>query len=452
VNPQVGQNLLFAREQMAISLGWHIVLACFGVGFPGMILYAEWRSGRGDPDRDLEALAHVWAKAMGVLFAVGAVSGTVLSFEMGILWPGLLSRFGAVYGFPFTLEGFAFFLEAIFVGIYLFGWDRLSRRAHLLCALPIVVSGIAGATFVVAANAWMNTPRGFRIVDGQVVDVNPWAGMANPSTLPQTVHLLIAAVMVTGFTVASVYAAGMLRGRRERYHRLGLRIPLSAAGVAALLQLPSGHWMADVVARHQPVKLAAMEGLSKTTDGAPISLGGLYYHGRLHGAIRIPDALSLLVDFRPHARIQGLQIVPPGLRPPVNFVHLAYDSMVGIGFALIALVAWCAFAWWRWRDLPATPWFSRAVAISGLAAVFALECGWITTEVGRQPWIVYQIELTRDAVSTAPGLRIGFFVVALVYLVLTVLTVVVLRRLAGGHDLSAPQEPAAPAPAQVEAR
>src|SRR3954447_15945477 len=203
-------DLYHARMQMAVTRGWHIILACFGIAFPSMVLFAEWR-GRRRADRDPEALAHTWAKAMGVLFAVGAVSGTILSFEMGMLWPGLMSRFGAIYGFPFTLEGFAFFIEAIFVGVYLYGWDRLSHRAHLLSGLPMIVAGVAGAFFVVAANSWMNTPRGFRIVDGRITDTHPVAAMFNPSTWPEAVHMVIAAFMVTGFTVAGVYAAGMLR-------------------------------------------------------------------------------------------------------------------------------------------------------------------------------------------------------------------------------------------------
>jgi cytochrome bd ubiquinol oxidase subunit I len=223
-------DFVYARSQMALSLGWHIVVACFGVAFPAMVVFAEWRGHRGDAD--MSRLAHTWARAMGVLFAVGAVSGTILSFEMGMLWPGLMSRFGEIYGYPFTLEGFAFFLEAIFVGIYLFGWDRLSPRAHMLCALPIVVSGMAGAFFVVAANAWMNTPKGFRLQDGQVVEADPVGAMFNPSTASQTVHMLLAAVMVVGFSVASVYAVGMLRGRRDRYHRLGLLLPLTVAVIA----------------------------------------------------------------------------------------------------------------------------------------------------------------------------------------------------------------------------
>jgi cytochrome d ubiquinol oxidase subunit I len=429
----------YARTQMALSLGWHIIIACFGVAFPPLVLFAEWRSQRRN-DPVLLALARTWAKAMGVLFAVGAVSGTILSFEMGMLWPGLMSRFGEIYGFPFTLEGFAFFIEAIFVGIYLFGWDRLSPRAHLLSGLPMVVAGSAGAFFVVAANAWMNTPTGFRLVDGEIVDTDPWAAMFNPSTFAQTVHMIIAAVLVAGFSVAAVYAVGMLAGRRNHYHRMGLLIPLTAGAIAAPLQIASGHWLADVVAHHQPVKLAAMEGLYRTTEGAPLSLGGLYYDNELHGEITIPNGLSLLIDFTPNSRVPGLDSVPEELRPPVNLVHLSYNAMVGIGMALAALVAWFAVSWWLRRDLPRSPWFLRSVVAAGPAAVIAMEAGWITTEVGRQPWIVYQIQLTRDAVSTADGLRYAFFGVCLVYLVLTVMTIYVLRRLAGNDAVVAPQE------------
>lgn len=433
-------DLYFARMQMALSLGWHIIVACFGVGFPALMLFAEWRAGRRD-DADLRALARTWAKAMGVLFAVGAVSGTILSFEMGMLWPGLMSRFGAVYGFPFTLEGFAFFIEAIFLGVYLFGWNRLTPRAHLLSGLPMVAAGVAGAFFVVAANGWMNTPRGFRVQDGEIVDVDPVAGMLNPATWPEAVHMLVAAVMVTGFCTASVYAVGMLRGRRDRYHRLGLLLPLTVAAIAAPIQVGVGDWIANSVAEHQPVKLAALEGLSHTGSGVPISLGGIYVNGELRYALRIPYGLSLLVDHDPNGTVVGLDTVEPQFRPPVNVTHLSYDLMVGIGFGLLALAAWYAWAWWRRRDLPGTRWFLRAVAVSGIAAVVALEAGWVATEVGRQPWIVYQIQLTRDAVSTAPGLGYVFSGVVAVYVILTVSTGYVLRRLAARHDVRAPQEP-----------
>jgi cytochrome d ubiquinol oxidase subunit I len=442
-------DFVFARSQMAVSLGWHIIVACFGVAFPGMVVFAEWR-GHRNFDADMARLAHTWARVMGVLFAVGAVSGTVLSFEMGMLWPGLMSRFGEIYGYPFTLEGFAFFLEAIFVGVYLFGWDRLSPRAHMLCAVPIVLSGIAGAFFVVAANAWMNTPTGFRLENGQVVGAEPVAAMFNPSTAAEVVHMLLAAVLLVGFSVASVYAVGMLRGRRDRYHRLGLLLPLTAAVIAAPVQIVVGDWIANVVAEHQPVKLAALEAHYETSRGVALSIGGIFMDNELRYEIAIPRGLSLLVHHDPNAEVIGLDSVPAEQRPPVNLTHLSYDTMVGIGFALAALAAWTAFAWWRRRDVPRTRWYLRAVAVSGIAAVTALEAGWVATEVGRQPWIVYQIQLTSEAVSTAPGLRYGFYTVVIVYIVLTGMTVYVLRRLAGRQPARAPQEAEPSTPPQPE--
>jgi cytochrome d ubiquinol oxidase subunit I len=442
------ENLYPARMQMALSLGWHIIFSCFGIAFPVLTVFAEWWGHkRGNPA--LADLAHTWAKAMGVLFAAGAVSGTLLSFEMGILWPGLMGRFGAVFGFPFVLEGYAFFIEAIFVGIYLFGWNRLSPRAHMRSALPMIVSGMAGAFFVVAANAWMNNPTGFALdAGGHVVDAHPWAAMFGPSTWPQTVHMLLGAYMVTGFTVASVYAIGMLRGRRDRRHRFGLLIPLTVAAVITPVQIGVGDWIANTVAENQPAKLAAMEGLFQTQGRVPLSLGGIYYDDELHYSIEIPRGLSLLIHHDPDGVVPGLDQIPPDERPPVNVVHLAYDVMVGIGSALLLLAFLFGWTWWRRRRIPRTPWFLRAVAVSGVGAILALECGWITTEVGRQPWIVYGILRTADAVSPAPGLFLGFYAVVAIYLVLTALTVIVLRRLASRHDTPAPQEIDVPPPEQ----
>jgi cytochrome d ubiquinol oxidase subunit I len=440
------ENLYPARMQMALSLGWHIIFSCFGVAFPAIVVFTEWRAHRrGNPD--LRELAHAWAKAMGVLFAAGAVSGTLLSFEMGILWPGLMERFGEVFGFPFVLEGFAFFIEAIFVGIYLFGWNRMSPRAHMLSALPMVVSGMAGALFVIAANAWMNNPTGFALgAEGRVVDAHPVSAMFGPSTWPQFVHMLLAAYMVTGFTIASVYAVGMLRGRRDRYHRFGLLIPLTVAVIVTPVQIGVGDWIAATVAENQPAKLAAMEGLYATTAGAGLSLGGLYYGDELHYALEIPYGLSLLIHHDPNGVVPGLEEFPPDERPPVNVVHLAYNAMVGIGSALLLLAAWLGWTWWRRRRMPASVWFLRAVAVSGVGAVVAMEAGWITTEVGRQPWIVYGFLRTADAVSPAPGLYLGFYAVLAIYAGLTGLTVYVLRRLARTHATPAPQEVDEPRP------
>ena len=437
-------DLVAAREQMALSLGWHIVLACFGVGMPALTLFAEWRGYRsGDPHYRL--LARRWAKAMGVLFAVGAVSGTILSFEMGLLWPGLMGTYGELIGLPFAMEGIAFFIEAIFLGIYLYGWDRLPPRPHLWSGVPVLVAGVASAFFVVTANAWMNQPRGFDLVDGKLTNVDPWAAMFNPATPPQTVHMILAAFMVSGFGLASVYAVAMLRGRRDRYHQLGFLIPFVAAAAITPVQIGVGDWAAHFVAHYQPTKLAAMEGVYHTERGVPLHIGGIAVDGKLRYAIEIPDGLSLLAHWDPDAEVQGLDQVKPVDRPPVNVVHLAFQTMVGLGFGLLGLGAWFAIVWRRHRDLPRSVWFYRAAAVSGAAAVAALECGWVTTEVGRQPWVVYGRLRTTDAVNTAPGLWIGLLVVAAVYVVMTIATVYVLRRLARSTPV-----PVAPQDSDVE--
>jgi cytochrome bd ubiquinol oxidase subunit I len=425
---------------MGFSLGWHIILACLGVGLPGLVLFLEWR-GHRTGETAYRLLARRWARAMGVLFAVGAVSGTILSFEMGVLWSGLMERYGSVIGLPFAIEGFAFFIEAIFLGIYLYGWDRLSPRAHLMSGVPIIVAGVLSAFFVVCANAWMNSPQGFTERNGRLVSVRPWSAMFNKATWPETTHMILAAFMVTGFTVASVYAVAMLRGRRDRYHRLGLIVPLTFACCVAPLQIVVGDWAARYVAAEQPAKLAAMEGLYRSEHGVPESIGGIYHEDALHGAIRVPDGLSLLTRGNTHAYVAGLDKVPAAQRPPVNIVHLAFDTMVGIGFFLLALGVWLAWSWWRRRDLPASRWFLRAVAVSGVAAVIAMEAGWVTTEVGRQPWIVYGLLKVNDAVNPAGGVGWGFPVLVAVYAVLTVATVYVLRYMVRRRPVPvAPQE------------
>lgn len=441
-------DLLAARVQMAVSLGWHIVIASFGVGMPAVTVFMEWRGLRsGDPV--YTRLAHQWAKAMGVLFAVGAVSGTILSFEMGLLWPVLMGRFGDVIGVPFSLEGFAFFIEAIFLGIYLYAWDRLPPRAHLLSGLPVCVAGVASAFFVVSANAWMNQPRGFDLVSGAVTDADPWAAMFNPATPPQTTHMIIAAFMVTGFGIASVYAVGLLRGRRDRYHRLGFAVPFTIAALLTPVQVVVGDWAARFVADYQPAKLAALEGLTTTREGAPLSLGGYYIDGELRYAIEIPNALSLLAHGDPDAEVTGLDAFPADTHPPVNIVKWSFQLMVAIGLGLLTLSLWWALAWWRRRAPPRSRWFWRAAALAGIAAAVAVEAGWVVTEVGRQPWVVYDILRTADAVNPAPGLATGLVLVASVYAVLTVATIAVMRRMATHgeeEETVAPQEGPSPPP------
>ena len=422
-------DLAAARMQMALSLGWHIVIACFGVGFPVLVLIAEWRGLRSG-DKAYRLLAQRWSKALGVLFAVGAVSGTILSFEFGILWPGLMARFGDVIGLPFALEGFAFFIEAIFLGIYLYGWERLPPAVHWATGVPVAVAGFASAWFVVTANAWMQNPTGFTLADGRAVNVDPWAAMLGPATPVLTTKMLLAAYMVSGFGVAAVYAWSLLAGRRDRYHVLGFLVPFTFAAVLTPLQIVAGDWAARHVAQYQPAKLAAMEGLFETQAGAPLTIGGWPVDGELRGGIEIPRGLSLLAERDPNAEVAGLDQVPRADWPNVVVVRAAFQVMVGIGVALMGLVGWFAVVWWRRRRLPRSRLFLLWALAAGPAAVIAMESGWIATEVGRQPWIVYEVLRTVDAVTAAPGIRYGLYALIFIYVVLTVATVFVLRLLA----------------------
>jgi Cytochrome bd-type quinol oxidase, subunit 1 len=429
MTPDILPELLAARSQMAFTLGFHIVLACLGVGLPTMVLIANAIGlRRGDPAAIL--LARRWSTVMAVTFAVGAVTGTVLSFEMGLLWPGLMGRFGGAFGIPFAIEGLFFFLEAIFIAIYIYGWQRLSPRAHLLSGIPVAVSGIGGTFSVVAANAWMNQPAGFILgPDGRVAAVAPLEVLFNRATVYEVPHMLLAGYMVTGFLLASVYAVGLLRGHTDRYVRLGFAIPFVLAAVAAPLQVMVGDIAARGVLEDQPAKFAAMELITASGPHQPETIGGILVDGRIVGGIQIPEVASLLAGFSPNTVITGLDAVPVDQRPPASIVHLSWNAMVGIGTALVLLGGWGLILRWRRRDHATARWFLRAAAASGIAAVVALEAGWIVTEVGRQPWVVYLVLRTTDAVTHAPGVQATFVGVVALYSSLGVATLVALRAL-----------------------
>jgi cytochrome bd ubiquinol oxidase subunit I len=438
-------GLLPARQQMAVSLGWHIVLACFGVAFPTMI-YVVHRRGivRGDPVA-LE-LAKRWAKVSAVLFAIGAVSGTVLSFEMGLLWPGLMGRFGDVLGLPFAFEGLSFFVEAIFLGIYLYGWDRMPPRRHLAMLIPMAVSGVVGTFCVVSVNAWMNHPAGFDIRDGQVVNVNPWRAMFNDGVWLQFLHMWVAAFMVVGLLVSGVYAAGLLRGRNDARHRLGFTVPFAFASVAALAQPFIGHFLGMRIHDTQPAKLAAFELAETTESPAPLRLGGVLIDGEVHWSLDIPRLGSIIARNSLDAPVPGLDSVPESDRPPVNITHLAFQSMVVIGTLLAAAAILFWFLRWRHHDPLGNRWFLRFAVIAGPLAVLALEFGWIATEVGRQPWTVWQILRTSEAASMSTGLWWSYLGVLVIYTGMTVGAYVVLTSMArrwraGEADLPSPYGP-----------
>ena len=436
LDPLPPANLLAARDQMAITLGFHIVLACLGVAFPTLLLIANWRAIRHD-DADALRLARRWTRIIAVTFAVGAVSGTVLSFEMGLLWPGLMGRFGAAYGIPFAVEGIFFFLEAIFIAIYIYGWDRLSPWVHFVSGIPIAIAGFGGTFSVVTANAWMNQPAGFTLgADGQVTDVQPLGVIFNNATWYEAGHMFLAAYMVTGFLLASTYAVGRLRGRLDRYTRLGFMIPFAVAAIATPLQIGMGDIAARAVYADQPVKFAAMELVQTTGPNQPVVLGGILVNGQVVGGLKIPGLDSLLAGFNTNTVIQGLDSVPAADQPPVDVVHLAWDTMLSAGFGLLALAAWFGLTWLRRRELPTSRWFYRFAAIAGVPAVVALEAGWVVTEVGRQPWVVYGLLRTSDAVTRAPGTLVSFVIVLLVYVVLGTSTLLVLRAMSrqGGGE------------------
>jgi cytochrome d ubiquinol oxidase subunit I len=421
-------NLLAAREQMAFTLGFHIVLSCLGVALPATIMVANYLALKRD-DADAMELARRWSKAMAVTFAVGAVTGTVLSFEFGLLWPQFEHRFGSVFGIAFAIEGIFFFLEAIFLAIYIYGWKRLSPWAHFWSGMPMVITGIGGAFSVVAANSWMNQPQGFTLnAAGKVVDVEPLKVLINPATGYEVPHMILAAYMVVGFLVASIYAVGMLKGRRDRLHRLGLLIPLTIGLIATPIQLFVGDTAARAVADHQPAKFAGMECIQETGGHQTEYVGGICTSDGVKAAIPIPDLDSFLVGFSPDTKVTGLKQIPEDERPPANtMLHLAFDTMVGIGSALLLLGLWLGWSWWKKRDIPKTPWFLRAVAVSGAGAILALWCGWIVTEVGRQPWIVQGYMRTEEAVTEASGIWFSFGLVLAVYAVLGGVAIAVLR-------------------------
>ncbi|GIH15242.1 cytochrome ubiquinol oxidase subunit I [Rugosimonospora africana] len=412
-----------ARVQMGSSLGFHIILACFGVAAPTVMLAAEWIGIRRD-DPSALLLARRWSKVVALLFAVGAVSGTVLSYEMGLLWPRLMSRFGSAMGIGFSIEGVWFFVEAAFVSVYLYGWRRLKPWLHWCTGLPVAAAGVFGAWAVVSVNSWMNQPRGFTLRDGRVVSIDPIAVFFNRATAYEVPHMILAAYMVTGFVFAGVYAVGMLRGRRDRYHRLGFLVPFTIAGIATPLQVGVGDYAARAIAAQQPVKFAVMELVPHTGRGVTEWLGGIWWNGHVYFGVGVPKLDSILVDFDPDAKVIGWDTVPASERPPLaNLIHLSFDLMVGVGTILMALVAWQAWHWYFHRRVLTTRWFLAPIALSGLASVAAMECGWIVTEVGRQPWMIYQVQRVNDAVTTAHGVPVTLGWVLAVYLVMTFVSI-----------------------------
>jgi cytochrome bd ubiquinol oxidase subunit I len=421
-------DLLWARWLFGTSLVFHIVFAAVGVAMPLMMVAAEWR-WRRTGDAAWGELARRWAKGTAILFAVGAVSGTVISFELGLLWPAFMRFAGAIIGMPFSLEGFAFFTEAIFLGIYLYGWERVSPRLHLASGLAVASSGAASAFFVTLANGWMNRPSGFSLAGG-ALEVDPFAAMFSPGWAVQVVHVLLSCYAAAGFAVAGIHAFLLRREPGNRFHRAALGAALAVGGVAALLQPISGDFSARLAARDQPAKLAALEGQFRTERGAPLRLGGIpdVRAGETRWALEIPRGLSLLAFHDPGAEVRGLEAFPRDQWPNPLLVHLSFQVMVAAGSAMALVALWGLVLAWRRREVPTGRGFLLAVALAGPLGFVALEAGWLTTEWGRQPFSVQGVMRTAASVTPVTGLAVPFWLFTALYLFLGAVTVALLRR------------------------
>ena len=425
-------NLLAARTQMGVSFVFHIIFSVLGVGLPVLLCLAEGLALLRE-DASLMLLARQWTRAFAILFAIGAVSGTIVEFEISLLWPTFAGQAGAIIGLPFATEGFAFFMEGIFLGLYLYGWGRLAPKVHWLITIPIVLSGSSSAWFITSANSWMNSPTGFQLSHGTITNVNPFAAILNPSTPFETVHMILACFVSTGFGAAAVYAVGMLRGKRDDYHRKALLLCLAVGAVAIPLQIFTGDLNARSVERLQPAKYAAMEGVMQSGYGLPLYIGGIPnpVTGQTLYAITIPQGESLLSHFALNTFTEGLDAFPPSVRPEPIRVHLAFDGMVGCAFfiLLVAVLFWLLF-FRRKRRVPKYAWLLWGVTIAGVLGFLAVELGWITTEEGRQPWIIYNVMRVSNAVTPDPWMSISFIVFSIIYLFLGTTLVVFLLRLA----------------------
>ncbi|MBT1071419.1 cytochrome ubiquinol oxidase subunit I [Pelotalea chapellei] len=435
-------NVLAARALMGVSLGFHIIYATIGIGLPFMLMLAEGLAIRTG-DESYHQLARRWIRPAGLLFAIGAVSGTILSFELGLLWPRFMETSGPLIGLAFSIEGFAFFTEAIFLALYIYGEQRLSRRMLFLCTIPLSVSAAASAAFVISANAWMNTPTGFRRVNGVFTDIDPFGALANPAWAHQAIHGTLAAYVATGFAMSGVYALAMLRGRKSEDNKRAMKLSLAVAGVCLPLMFLSGDFAAVFLAKYEKPKLAAMEALFHTTQGAPLIVGGWPdpATGRVLYGIELPKLLSLLAHHDINSVVEGLDAFPPGTTPDPRLVHPFFDLMVGSFFIMAGVSA--AFWWliWKKKESAAGGWMLRGILVASPFGLIALESGWLVTEFGRQPWVITGHMRVTEGVTTNPGMGLVFLVFLLVYIVLTAgLLKMLLWPSSGKKEVRAAQE------------
>lgn len=423
------EHLFIARSQMAFSLGFHIIFAVIGIGMPVIMIVAEALYIKTQQPVYLE-LARRWAKGVAIMFAVGAVSGTVLSFELGLLWPDFMALAGPVIGMPFSMEGFAFFLEAIFLGIYLYGFKYIPRAVHFFSGVMVAVSGAFSGIFVVCANAWMNTPAGFDIINGKAANIDPFKAMFNPSWFTQTFHMTVAAYVTVGFSVAGMHAFLLLKNNKSDFHKKAFTIAFVVAALFTPLQFLSGDLSAKHVAEYQPAKFAAMEGHWQTESHAPFNLLGFPDEEaeKTNYAIEIPYLLSFLAHNDITKPVIGLKDIPKQDRPPVSVVHWSFQVMIGCGLLMLLATLWGVYLKLRKRDLANDKWLLWLCVICAPLGYVAIEAGWMVTEVGRQPFIIAGFMRTEDAVTSVPYLSVTFVLFTLIYAVLFVAVIYLMRH------------------------
>lgn len=422
-------DFLAARSQMALSLGFHIIFSCIGMVMPFFMAVSHYKWLRTNQEV-YKNLTKAWSKGVAIFFATGAVSGTMLSFELGLLWPRFMEHAGPIFGMPFSLEGTAFFIEAIALGFFLYGWNKLNKWFHWFTGVVVGVSGLASGILVVAANAWMNSPAGFDFVNGTYLNIDPIRAMFNKAWFSQALHMCLAAFTATGFAVAGVHALMILRNKNRDFHFKAFKIAAIFACIGAILQPLSGDISAKDVAERQPAKLAAMEALYKTEKPAPLLIGGIVNEKdkTVKGAIKIPGALSFLAHGDFHAEVKGLDQIPENEHPPVAITHYAFQIMVGIGtlLALISVIFFINII--RKRSVIDKRWVLKLFVASIPLGYIALEAGWVVTEVGRQPWIIYGIMRTKDAVTPMPGIAYSFYIFSAIYISLSIVVTFLLYR------------------------
>ncbi|WP_207436251.1 cytochrome ubiquinol oxidase subunit I [Sabulibacter ruber] len=422
-------DLFAARSQMALSLGFHIIYACIGMVMPFFMAVSHYRYLTSHQDV-YKRLTKAWSKGVAIFFATGAVSGTMLSFELGLLWPKFMEHAGPIFGMPFSLEGTAFFIEAIALGFFLYGWGRFNPWFHWFTGVVVGLSGLASGILVVSANAWMNSPAGFDYVNGQYLNIDPIKAMFNDAWFSQALHMTLAAFAATGFAVAGLHALMILRKKNVVFHAKAFKIAAIFGAVAAILQPISGDISAKDVAQRQPAKLAAMEAHFHTEKAAPLVLGGLPDEDKkeVNYAIKIPGMLSFLAHGNFEQEVTGLDQIPEENHPPVLVTHIAFQIMVGLGMFLMLVSFLYLLALWKKKNWLYSTWLLRLFVMAIPLGFIAIEAGWTVTEVGRQPWILNGIMRTKDAVTPMPGIAYSFYLFAAIYVSLSLVVAYLLYR------------------------